>query len=67
MTTTKMSTVAMGILETQTWTGEFLKEKKGGSVSYTCLRLDYAVPEPVKKFLQYFQDMIKVDFWLVVY
>ena len=27
---------------------------------YTFVRLDYAVPEPVKKFLQYFQDMIKV-------
>ena len=28
--------------------------------SINLTRLDYAVPEQVKKFLQYFQDMIKV-------
>ena len=32
----------------------------------TLVRLDYAVPEPVKKFLQYFQDMIKVNSLLAV-
>ena len=60
MTTMKTNTVATVTLATPTWTGEVLK---GGLYHHSHIlnRLDYAVPEQVKKFLQYFQDMIKVN------
>ena len=49
----------MGTQETPIWIGGIWKSVSFNS-STNLTRLDYAVPEQVKKFLQYFQDMIKV-------
>ena len=49
----------MGTQGTPIWIGGIWESLSLNS-SINLARLDYAVPEQVKKFLQYFQDMIKV-------
>ena len=49
----------MGTQGTPIWIGGIWESLSLDS-SINLARLDYAVPEQVKKFLQYFQDMIKV-------